>query len=378
MKQKQNKPSIHNTLLEKQEEAKSIRKIVWRIVLVVGIAFAAIAIAGIIYIQNALSPVDPSDESQVKVSIPLGSSVSGIAAELREEGIIKDARVFKYYVKFKNETNFQAGDYLMSKSMTMDDMIQLLKTGKMSENIAIQFTIPEGHQMTQIAAIIENNSEFSKEDVLKKIQDPAFIAAMKKKYPNTLTNEIDKKTAKYKLEGYLYPATYPFSDPKTSLDTILEKMISETDERIKPYLPQMKEKKWSVHYFLTMSSIIEEEATGKVDRKKIASVFFNRLKSGMPLQTDPTVLYALGEHKDRVTYKDLKVSSPYNTYKNKGLPPGPISNSGNMSMEAALKPDNTDYLYFLAAPDGTVYYSRTLKEHNQLKEKHITGPRKGS
>ncbi|MGD6818200.1 endolytic transglycosylase MltG [Metabacillus sp. 113a] len=378
MKHKSDKSSIHKTLLERQEEAKSIRKIVIRIVLITGIALALIAVTGIIYIQNALSPVDSADKKEVKVSIPLGSSVTGIAAELKDEGLIKDARVFKYYVKFKNETGFQAGDYLMSRSMTMDDMIELLKTGKMSEDVAIQLTVPEGHKLTQIAAIIENNSEFSKEEVLKKVQDPEFIASMKEKFPDTVSKEVDSKSVKYKLEGYLFPATYPFKDPNTSLDAILEKMIGETDKRVKPLLPQIKEKKWTVHTFLTMSSLIEEEATGQVDRQKISSVFVNRINQDMPLQTDPTVLYALGEHKDRVTYDDLKVSSPYNTYKNKGLPPGPISNSGTMSMEAALQPDNTDYLYFLASPEGKVYYSRTLKEHNQLKEKYITGPREES
>lgn len=109
-----------------------------------------------------------------------------------------------------------------------------------------------------------------------------------------------------------------------------------------------------------------------MDRKKIASVFYNRIEQGMPLQTDPTVLYALGEHKDRVYYKDLEVDSPYNTYQNVGLPPGPIANAGTVSMEATLHPDNTDYLYFLASKDGKVYFSKSLNEHNELKAKYIT------
>ncbi|EUJ51616.1 aminodeoxychorismate lyase [Listeria rocourtiae FSL F6-920] len=110
-----------------------------------------------------------------------------------------------------------------------------------------------------------------------------------------------------------------------------------------------------------------------MDRSKISSVFYNRLKEGMPLQTDPTVLYALGKHKSRTMYEDLQVDSPYNTYKYKGLPPGPISNSGKTSMEATLNPEKTDYLYFLAnTKTGQVYFSKTLEEHNRLKEEHIT------
>ena len=121
-----------------------------------------------------------------------------------------------------------------------------------------------------------------------------------------------------------------------------------------------------------MSSLIEEEATGFTDRQKISSVFYNRLAKGMPLQTDPTVLYALGKHKQRVLYEDLKINSPYNTYVVKGLPVGPIANSGKHSVEAALEPAQTDYYYFLAAPTGEVYYAKTLEEHNALKQKYIT------
>jgi UPF0755 protein len=121
-----------------------------------------------------------------------------------------------------------------------------------------------------------------------------------------------------------------------------------------------------------MASLIEEEATGQVDRHKISSVFYNRIKKGMPLQTDPTVLYAEGKHKDRVVYKDLDVISPYNTYKNTGLPPGPISNTGKTSIEAALNPAKTDYFYFLATSTGEVIFTKTLEEHNREKDKHIS------
>ena len=133
-----------------------------------------------------------------------------------------------------------------------------------------------------------------------------------------------------------------------------------------------EEKGLSVHELLTMASLIEEEATQQVDRAKISSVFYNRIETGMPLQTDPTVLYAHGEHKDRVYYKDLEVESPYNTYLHKGLPPGPIANAGTTSLEAAVNPEETDLLYFLATPEGQVLFSRTLEEHNKLKNEHIT------
>jgi UPF0755 protein len=121
-----------------------------------------------------------------------------------------------------------------------------------------------------------------------------------------------------------------------------------------------------------MASLIEEEATEKADRKTIASVFYNRIEKGMMLQTDPTVLYAHGKHKERVLYKDLEIDSPYNTYQNTGLPPGPIANAGKSSIEASLQPEKTDYYYFLATADGDVIFTKTLEEHNKEKAKHIT------
>jgi len=138
------------------------------------------------------------------------------------------------------------------------------------------------------------------------------------------------------------------------------------------YMIQIEEKDMSVHQLLTLASLIEEEATEQVDRNQIASVFYNRMNTGMPLQTDPTVLYAKGEHQAKVYYKDLEIDDPYNTYKYPGLTPGPIANAGVMSIEAALAPAQTDFLYFLAAPDGQVYFSTTLDEHEEKKAEHIT------
>ena len=127
----------------------------------------------------------------------------------------------------------------------------------------------------------------------------------------------------------------------------------------------------SVHQLLTFASLLEEEATAQTDRETIASVFYNRINEGMPLQTDPTVLYALGDHKDRVLYEDLEVDNAYNTYKNKGLPPGPIAGAGKTSIEASLNPSQTDYFYFLADKEGVNHFSKTYDEHLQKVEKYL-------
>ena len=161
---------------------------------------------------------------------------------------------------------------------------------------------------------------------MEKVTDETFIQTMMAEYPELLTEEILDENVRYALEGYLYPATYPFYEENPALDEIVGAMISSMNRMVLDYKEgyekiQIQGKPMTVHEFITFASLLEEEATATTDRETIASVFYNRLDIDMPLQTDPTVLYSLGEHKDRVYYKDLEVDSPYNTYKNTGLTP---------------------------------------------------------
>ncbi|MGG1833585.1 endolytic transglycosylase MltG, partial [Cytobacillus firmus] len=336
------------------------------------ISAAAVLGGGYFYINSALKPVDPDNNKPKKVEIPIGSSVTGIGTVLEENGIIRDARVFKYYVKFKNEAGFMAGEYELKPSMNMKEILDSLKTGKVMEEVAFKITIPEGKQLEQIAGIIAEKTDKKPEDVLKKLNEKAFIKSLMTEYPELLTKEILGENIKYPLEGYLFPATYPFYKEDPTIEEIVEVMLDKTASVIEEYSGDMEKREYTPHKLLTMASLIEEEATAKVDRDQIASVFYNRIDTGMPLQTDPTVLYAHGEHKSRVLYKDLEIDSPYNTYKYPGLTPGPISNAGVSSIEAALVPAETDYLYFLATSSGEVLFSKTLDEHNQKKAQHIS------
>ena len=227
-------------------------------------------------------------------------------------------------------------------------------------------------QLKEIAQIIAKSVNKPEKEVFNQLNDKALIKTMMAKYPDLLTNEILNLNIKYPLEGYLYPATYSFYKKNPSIEDIVLEMLDKTQKVLAAFTQERKEKKQTIHQLLTMASLIEEEATAKADRGKIASVFYNRINKGMPLQTDPTVLYAEGRHKEKVYYQDLEVSSPYNTYKNTGLPPGPISNAGIISIEAALHPDKTDFLYFLATPDGRIIFTKTLAEHNQEKAKYIS------
>jgi UPF0755 protein len=349
-----------------------VRRIVFVLTIVLVLLFAGLGGGGYFYIKNALLPVDESSKEEVTVEIPIGSSVTGIGKILEDNGIIRDAHVFKYYVKFKNESGFMAGEYKLKPSMTLAEVINAIKTGSVMQDVVFQITIPEGKQLTQIAQIIAEKTNREPEQVLEKLNDQEFLATLMEKYPDILTEKIMDEQVKYPLEGYLFPATYPFYEEKPSLEDIVTVMLDKTRSVVLEYVPVAEEKGLSVHELLTLSSLIEEEATEKVDRASISSVFYNRIETGMPLQTDPTVLYALGEHKDRVLYEDLEIDSPYNTYQIYGLPPGPIANAGTMSIEAALNPADIDALYFLATPSGDVLFSATLEEHNRKKAEHIT------
>lgn len=370
--QKGKKEIIREKMIERQGEAKVVRKIVLIVAIILLISAAAVLGSGYFYINSALKPVDPDNNKPKKVEIPIGSSVTGIGTVLEENGIIRDARVFKYYVKFKNEAGFMAGEYELKPSMNMKEILDSLKTGKVMEEVAFKITIPEGKQLEQIAGIIAEKTDKKPEDVLKKLNEKAFIKSLMAEYPELLTKEILGENIKYPLEGYLFPATYPFYKEDPTIEEIVKVMLDKTALVIKEYSGDMEKQEYTPHKLLTMASLIEEEATAKVDRDQIASVFYNRIDTGMPLQTDPTVLYAHGEHKSRVLYKDLEIDSPYNTYKYPGLTPGPISNAGVSSIEAALVPAETDYLYFLATSSGEVLFSKTLDEHNQKKAQHIS------
>ncbi len=359
-------------LNQRQQEAKLVRRIVAIVALILIIIVAVVGTSGYFYIKSALQPVSSDSDKEIIIDIPIGSGVSTISQLLEDNGLVKNAKVFKYYVKFKNESNFMAGEYHMNPSMTIQEIIESLKTGKIMQEPIFTMTIPEGKQLKEIAAIIAEKTNQKEEEIWKQLNDETFIKGLMAQYPDILTTEIWAKNIKYPLEGYLFPATYSYYEEKPTLESIISVMLDKTESVVNAYETEIARDDLTVHQFLTMSSLIEEEATKNVDRKKIASVFYNRIEEGMPLQTDPTVLYALGEHKDRVLYEDLEVDSPYNTYQNVGLPPGPIANAGTISMEAALHPEETDYLYFLASKDGKVYFSKSLNEHNELKAKYIT------
>ncbi|GGC92461.1 hypothetical protein GCM10007216_24030 [Thalassobacillus devorans] len=370
---------LHQKQVKKRgEEASTVRKVVAIVLTTLLVVFIGAGIAGYLYIKSALEPVDPEAEETTTVEIPLGSSTSHIAGILKENDLIKNEMIFRFYTKFKNESDFQAGEYQFAQSMSIDQLTESLKTGKVIREPLFRVTVPEGRQITQIAERFADSehTDFTAEEFMKKADDPEYLEGLMEQYPELLTEDINNKDIRYPLEGYLFASTYDFFEENPSIEEIIENMLARTQENVLPYLPELEELGIStVHDAITMASLIENEAPTEEDRKKIAGVFYNRLEADMPLQTDPTVLYALGKHKDRVLNKDLEVDSPYNTYQVKGLPIGPISNFNKNSLEAALQPEESDYMYFVANSEGEVYYAETYDEHLELKKEHIDSQR---
>lgn len=359
-------------LAERQGEAKTVRKIVIISMISIFTLILILGLSGFLYVKSALQPVDEDSKEYRKVEIPMGSSTTTISNILEKNEIIKDARVFKYYVKFRNESQFQAGNYELSQSMTFNEIIETIKTGKLVQEAVFKITIPEGYQLKQIAATIAEKTNRNEDEVFKTLTSEEFVEKMMTQFPDLLSDEILGGNVKYSLEGYLYPATYEFYQENPSLESIVSDMLNQTNKIIAKYEDALTEKNMSVHKLLTFASLIEEEASQKADRSKIASVFYNRLEKGMKLQTDPTVAYAMGKHLERTFYSDLEYQDPYNTYYVNGLPPGPISNSGESSIVAVLEPAKTDFEYFIATKTGEVLFSRTLDEHEKLVAEHIT------
>ncbi len=365
------KQEMFSKMQERKSEVKIVRKIVAIIAIVFVLLLVIVGFLGYNYVKSALKPVDPDATKTIAVEVPIGSSLSSISALLEKKGVIKDAQVFKYYAKFKNESQFQAGNYDLTKAMTLDELIKSLKTGKVYRKPVFTMTIPEGLTLEQIGNIVEKKTPYTQKEFMDLVTSDAFVQQMMANYPELVTDAVLADNIRYDLEGYLFPATYSYFEEKPSLESIIEEMIGAMNKVVKNYSDLLAEKQMSVHQLVTFASLLEEEATAQTDRETIASVFYNRLDQGMPLQTDPTVLYALGSHKNRVLYEDLEVENAYNTYKNKGLPPGPIAGAGKSSIEAVLNPSSTDYLYFLADKEGVNHFSKTYDEHLQKVEKYL-------
>jgi UPF0755 protein len=313
-----------------------------------------VAAVGAFWLMRQINP--PGDPGPpVTVAIADGSSASRIAHKLEDENVLTSARVFRVYLKLKGEGSaFHAGEYELQEQMAMGDVVTALKKGpKVAYS---RLTIPEGLTLTEIAEVV---GKLPGRDADKFLELAKAGSTRSKYQPENVQT----------LEGLLFPDTYQVTEKEdeAALVTRLVRRFDQVADEVgigTASLPAGL----NPYEAIVAASLVETEAKVSKDRPLIASVIENRLEKGMKLQIDATVLYALGRHKSRVLYKDLEIDSPYNTYKIEGLPPTPIGASGRASLEAILKPAESDYIYYvLYEKSGAHAFAETSAEFEKLK-----------
>jgi|SRR5690625_1078811 len=365
---------LEPTLHAKVNDAKVVRKLVLIILVSLTIIFLTGIVSVYFYIKSALEPVEPDSDEEIQIEIPLGSSTTEIAHILEDNGVIKNSRVFRFYIKFKNYSDFQAGDYTLTPALTMNEIVMELQSGKVMEEPDYRITIPEGKTIEQIADIFANKLSFSDEEFLNIVNDEDFVKQLMDQYPHLLSEELLNNELYMPLEGYLFAGTYDIFEEEPSVKAVIHLMVDRTNQLFQSKMGMVEESGLTVHEILTLASIIERESKFSEDRPKVAQVYLNRMDQDMKLQSDITAFYGLKniEHKAVVTYDDVEVDTPYNTYVIEGLPIGPINSPSEESIDGVLQPEGEEFtkLYYFSRPNGETFYSDSLDQHNQIKEEY--------
>mgnify|MGYP000917744320 CR=1 FL=1 len=337
------------------------------------------------YVQDSLKPVDASSKEYVTVQIPEGSNVQEIGSTLEKSGLVKHGLIFSLYAKYYSHANLKSGYYNLKKSMSTDELIQELEKGGTPEAqapVLANLTIPEGYTLEQIAQTVgqlqgEFKEPLTADAFLAKAQDETFISQLVAKYPNLLGSLPTKDSGvRYRLEGYLFPATYTIKN-STTVESLIDEMVAAMDKALSPHYTTIKDKGLTVNELLSIASLVEKEGAKTEDRKTIAGVFYNRLNLGMPLQSNIAILYAEGKLGQKISLADdaaidTNIDSPYNVYTHLGLMPGPVDSPSLDAIEASVNQTKSDYLYFVAnVEDGKVYFATTKEEHDQNVAEHI-------
>lgn len=324
-----------------------------------------------LYVASALNPVESSDQ-EVLLAIPKGTGTKEIAEMLEKQGLIRSGLIFHFYLRYTDEGNlFQAGEYSMNPGITIDRIIAKLNQGDTIKEETIHFTIPEGYTLLQIA------DKLNEQGLVKQ---PEFVKAAM--HFNELSDDPmieipENPQLKFRLEGYLFPETYEMNKQSTVND-IISRLVLELKNKLdllpENWQDQLQALGITFHEMLTVASLIEREVVIDKERPLVAGVIYNRLKQEMNLQIDATVQYIFEQQKERLLYEDLKIESPYNTYLHPGLPPGPIASPSLQSIQAALYPETTKYLFYVTKKDGShehlfaetfARHQRNIEESNQ-------------
>ena len=316
------------------------------LLIVLGIAGAGVWIWASLY-----WPYQDFPSSGVYVDIPKGASRRSIARILADQGVVRSRWVFEGLTRARPRRTLDAGEYFFDHPVTGFEVFDALANGRVYVR---ELLVPEGYSMFDIADLVEQQGFTSREDFLAAARDPAPIRDLAPQAPS--------------LEGFLFPATYQFPRHPSGRDMTAAMVKRFRQEWAGIEAQSGQAEAGPVEKTVTLASLVERETPKADERPQVAGVFTNRLRQGIPLQCDPTAVYALelaGEYGGKLKASDLQFESPYNTYRHTGLPPGPIANPGQASLRAALNPQPSDYLYFVANTEGGHFFSKTLAEHDR-------------
>ena len=341
--------------------------------LIIIVTILIIILTGLITFNIMVSPTDKSSKADIEVVIPTGTNTRNIGKILKEKHLIRSEIFFKVYVKLNNITSLKASTYTLKKNMTLNEIITVLEKGNSYNPDAIKLTFKEGKRITDYISTIASNTNHTEEEILAQFNNKDYIKELTQKYW-FLTEEILDPNIYYPLEGYLHPDTYYFKNKDVDIKTIIETMLSETEEILSKYKNTVGQ---NINKYIIMASMVEIEGTNTTNRKMIAGIFNNRLAKKMNLGADATTYYALQQPMTSdLTVAEFNTDSPYNTRSSSmagKMPIGAICNPSISSIEASINPTESDYLYFVADKNGEIFYTKTLQEHNkkvkEIKEK---------
>ena len=326
---------------------------VFRKLVLVGLLAGIVALLGILVFVEFNRPFGESHPVQI-VDIPPGTAFTHVSRLLHQKELLGSEWFFQVLARVQRvDRKIIPGEYELHAGMRPTELLAKLVKGEVHQ---YSVTIPEGYNVLQIAEILDQKGLAEKRDILRLNRAQAFITSLNLKAST--------------LEGYLFPDTYRFTR-HTPPEFIVRTFVDRFHEMVTPELrAQAKEMGMTLQEVLTLASVIEKETGLAQERSLVSGVFHNRLRRNIPLQSDPTVIYALEYFDGNIRKADLSVNSPYNTYKVRGLPPGPIANPGLASIKAALNPTPSDFVYFVSRNDGSHKFSATLAEHNKAVDKY--------
>lgn len=314
------------------------------------------------YAKDTAQKSKDTTGEDVEVNIPEGSTTRDIAEILQNNGVISSTIMFRVESRLNDyDGSFKQGRYILNTGMSNEDIMEKLKSGKTS-NENSKITIPEGYTVEQIASLVEEKGIATADEFKKEVNEGEFEYSF-------LRNVPARENA---LEGYLFPDTYFIDSEETAHDLIVKMLNRFNNIYNDEYQSKVESSEYTLDQIITIASLIESEIRIPEEREIASGVIYNRLNQDMPLQIDSTVLYAKNLKKEVVTYDDLEIDSPYNTYKNKGLPIGPICNPGEAAIKAAIYPQTNNYLFYVLRDrtSGQHVYTETYDEFLKAKEQY--------